>query len=126
MKTKRISAKLLVIVMLLSMCVNSAFAQEGTTYEAPVYNAAKNVYEISKPEQLMYLSGDWKDGAPRDGHYVLTADLDMTGYNGFTPISSIKERCFTGVFDGQYHMIKNLVINYPKKYVGLFGYIGDE
>ncbi|MEN6461419.1 MAG: S-layer homology domain-containing protein [Syntrophomonas sp.] len=23
-------------------------------------------------------------------------------------------------------MIKNLVINYPKKYVGLFGYIGDE
>ncbi|MEN6348510.1 MAG: hypothetical protein ABFD08_03800, partial [Syntrophomonas sp.] len=82
MKTKRISAILLVIVMLLSMCVNLAFAQENTAYEAPVYNAAKNVYEISKPGQLMYLSGDWKDDAPRDGHYVLTADLDMTGYNG--------------------------------------------
>jgi len=126
MKTKRISAALLVIFMLLSMCVNSAFAQECIAYEAPVYNAAKNVYEISKPEQLMYLSGDWKSGAPRDGHYVLTADLDMSGYNGFIPISSQKERSFIGVFDGQFHVIKNLVIDYPKKYVGLFGYLGNE
>jgi hypothetical protein len=126
MKTKRISATLLVIVILFSMCVSPAFAQEDTAYEAPVYNAAKNVYEISKPEQLMYLSGDWKDGAPRDGHYVLTADLDMTNYNGFVPISSQKERCFIGVFDGQFHVIKNLVIDYPKKYVGLFGYLGNE
>ncbi len=90
-------ATLLVIGILLSMCVNPAFAQEATAYEAPFYNAAKNVYEISKPKQLMYLSGDWKDGAPRDGNYVLTADLDMTGYNGFKPISSIKERCFAGM-----------------------------
>ena len=55
--------------------------------ELPAYNAAEGVYEISKPEQLLYLSGLWKpedsnaDGvadAPCDGTYVLTADLDMS------------------------------------------------
>ncbi len=52
----------------------------------PVYSAAAQQYEISTPEQLLYLSGTWKpddangDGAPDapcDGLYVLTADLDM-------------------------------------------------
>ena len=52
----------------------------------PTYNAEKQQYEISMPEQLLYLSGIWKtedtngDGvpdAPCDGTYVLTADLDM-------------------------------------------------
>lgn len=126
MKTNHIIGTLLISVILSAVCFNPVSAQEDTVYEAPVYNAAKDVYEISNPEQLMYLSGDWKEGTPRDGHYALTADLDMTGYNGFQPISSKKERCFTGVFDGQYHMIKNLVIDYPNKYVGLFGYIGNE
>ena len=53
---------------------------------APTYNAATQLYEISTPEQLLFLSGAWKpedgnaDGvpdAPCDGTYVLTADLEM-------------------------------------------------
>ncbi|MBQ5985939.1 MAG: metallophosphoesterase family protein [Clostridia bacterium] len=53
----------------------------------PDYNASEARYEISTPEQLLYLSGLWKpedtngDGAPDapcNGTYVLTADLDMT------------------------------------------------
>ena len=53
---------------------------------APTYNAASKQYEISTPEQLLFLSGVWKpedgnaDGvpdAPCDATYVLTADLDM-------------------------------------------------
>lgn len=52
----------------------------------PVYNASEARYEISTPEQLLFLSGTWKpedgnaDGAPDapcNGVYVLTADLDM-------------------------------------------------
>ncbi|MDO4852453.1 MAG: metallophosphoesterase family protein [Clostridia bacterium] len=52
----------------------------------PTYNASDARYEISTPEQLLYLSGLWKpedtngDGAPDapcNGTYVLTADLDM-------------------------------------------------
>lgn len=53
---------------------------------APDYNAEQNRYEISTPEQLLFLSGIWKtedqngDGAPDapcNGTYVLTQDLDM-------------------------------------------------
>ena len=52
----------------------------------PLFNKKTGYYEIETPEQLLYLSGNWKstdtngDGqpdAPRNGHYVLTADLDM-------------------------------------------------
>ncbi len=56
----------------------------------PIFNAAQSRYEISTPEQLLYLSGLWKtedtngDGAPDapcNGFYVLTADLDMAALN---------------------------------------------
>ena len=52
----------------------------------PTYHADGDYYEISTPEQLLYLTGTWKaddtngDGAPDapcNGTYVLTADLDM-------------------------------------------------
>ena len=52
----------------------------------PDYDAASGTYRISAPEQLLYLSGLWKnedtngDGAPDapcGGTYVLTQDLDM-------------------------------------------------
>lgn len=58
--------------------------------ELPAYNAAENRYEISAPEQLLYLTGTWKpedtngDGAPDapcSGTYVLTQDLDMAPLN---------------------------------------------
>lgn len=73
-----------------------------------------------------YLSGSWKDGTPRDGHYVLTADIDMTGVKGFKPIASKKEQGFIGTFDGQFHAIKGLRVEYEKKYAGLFGYVGNQ
>lgn len=53
----------------------------------PDYNLTTGRYEISTPEQLLYLSGLWKiddtngDGvpdAPCFGNYVLTANLDMS------------------------------------------------
>lgn len=53
--------------------------------QAPLFNRKTGYYEIETPEQLLYLSGNWKstdtngDGqpdAPRNGHYVLTADLE--------------------------------------------------
>lgn len=52
----------------------------------PAYDAAQNVYRISSPEELLYLTGVWKpedtndDGvpdAPCTGTYILTQDLDM-------------------------------------------------
>ena len=123
---KRLLSLLLCFAMASSLLVTTAAAKGPEDAVAPVYNAAEDVYEISTPAQLMYLSGTWKEGAPRDGDYVLTADIDMAGWEGFLPIASEKEEGYLGTFDGQYHAIRNLTIDYPKKYVGLFGYVGNE
>ena len=126
----------------------------------PVYNKTAKVYEISTPEQLLFLSGAWKsadtnqDGqpdAPRDGHYVLTADIDMgplmesvgkaiTAASGeetegcMPPLSGNKSEhadktdgWFKGQIDGQYHTISNLrICRIDEKYTALVGYLGDE
>lgn len=123
---KQLFSLLLSLAMLSSLLVIPAAAKRPGDAVAPVYNAAENVYEISTPAQLMYLSGTWKEGAPRDGNYVLTADIDMAGWEGFKPIASEKEEGYLGTFDGRFHAIRNLTIDYPKKYVGLFGYVGNE
>ena len=75
---KRILSLALSAAMALTMLPTGAFAA-GDKGKPPVYNKATGCYEISTPDQLLYLSGSWKDGTPRDGHYVLTADIDMTG-----------------------------------------------
>ncbi|MDR1193551.1 MAG: hypothetical protein LBK98_05195, partial [Peptococcaceae bacterium] len=102
MKVKRMLATVLSLILLLSICPVAAWAApdkqwyENDYWELeqllslgaalPVYNAAAGQYEISTPEQLLFLSGLWKpedsdgDGAPdapNNGFYVLTADLDM-------------------------------------------------
>lgn len=123
---KQLFSLLLSLAMLSSLLVIPAAAKGPEDAGAPVYNAAENVYEISTPARLMYLSGTWKEGAPRDGNYVLTADIDMAGWEGFKPIASEKEAGYLGTFDGRFHAIRNLTIDYPKKYVGLFGYVGNE
>ena len=125
MMKKRLTSLALSAMMVLSMVPATAFAAKdaGTP---PTYNSATGCYEISTPAQLLYLAGKWKDGAPRDGHYVLTADIDMTGVKGFKPIASKKDQGFTGTFDGQFHSIKGLRVEYEKKYAGLFGYVGNQ
>ena len=50
----------------------------------------------------------------------------MTGVKGFKPIASKKDQGFTGTFDGQFHAIKGLRVEYEKKYAGLFGYVGNQ
>ena len=122
---KRILSLALSAAMALTMLPTGAFAASDKG-KPPVYNKATGCYEISTPDQLLYLSGSWRDGAPRDGHYVLTADIDMTGVKGFKPIASKKDQGFTGTFDGQFHAIKGLRVEYEKKYAGLFGYVGNQ
>ncbi len=117
----------------------------------PYYNKEADCYEISTPEQLLYLSGAWKSDAPRNGHYVLTADLDMgalmdrigkalTAASGeetagyMPPISANKDEnedktdgWFLGEIDGRYHTISNLrICRSDGKYTALVGYLGSE
>jgi|GEM_PF-5367058 len=58
------------------------------------------------------------------GEYVLTADIDASSVQNFTPLCSPSSP-FTGKFDGNNHTIKNLTINLPNEdYVSLFGWVG--
>ena len=101
MRNTRVFALICVFALLLTTVATTAMAEETNWWEsdiwqtqqlldlgaaAPDYNAAKKQYEISTPEQLLFLSGTWKpedgngDGvpdAPCDGVYVLTQDIDM-------------------------------------------------
>ena len=122
---KRILSLAISAALVLTMLPAGALAA-GDKGTPPVYNKATGCYEISTPDQLLYLSGSWKDGAPRDGHYVLTADIDMSGVKGFKPIASKKDKGFIGTFDGQFHAIRGLRVEYEKKYAGLFGYVGNQ
>ena len=101
MRNARALALICAFALLLSLGMPAANAEDAdwwasdiwTTQQlldlnavAPDYNATTKQYEISTPEQLLFLSGEWKpedsngDGvsdAPCDGVYVLTQDLDM-------------------------------------------------
>ena len=54
---------------------------------------------------------------------VLTDNIDMAGID-HAPIGANENHKFEGDFDGQFHTIKNLVINRPEdSYIGLFGWV---
>jgi hypothetical protein len=85
-------------------------------------------YEISTQGHLLYMGKTWGKGAlPRDGKYRLVNDINMQGVQGFQAIGTKKENNFKGEFDGNHRIVFNLDVNMPgKKYVGFFGYIGEE
>ena len=60
------------------------------------------------------------------GSYVLMNDIDLSGFNDgqWMPIGdySPTSNRFTGIFDGQGHVIRSLTITDNKQYAGLFGY----
>jgi hypothetical protein len=78
---------------------------------------------------------DWQElvATPADwaSHFVLTADIDLNGVS-ITPVAPDTSTSygfdgtpFTGVFDGNDHIILNADVNMPSSdYVGLFGYLG--
>lgn len=115
-----------VVVLLACLAVGTAFAADPEP-KAPSRDG-QGQFLLDSPANLLYLSKNWgKASAPREGHYILTADIDMVGITGFAPIGKDKENSLLGVFDGQSHAIRNLKIDKPgKKYVALFGYVGND
>lgn len=85
-------------------------------------------YQIATPEDLIDLGNDPCD---YDKHFILTADLDLTGYSfdqaviapgGKDYFESRELVYFSGSFDGQSHVISHLTIESTSiYYVGLFG-----
>jgi hypothetical protein len=59
-----------------------------------------------------------------DGHYLLIADIDLSGTNWTSIGSAVNE--FTGTFIGNGLVISNLTINSSFDDQGLFGYVGSS
>ena len=65
------------------------------------------------------------------GSYVLMNDIDLSGFNGggWVPIgdnsTNSYDSRFSGTFDGQGYIIRNLTITGQYQYAGLFGYAPD-
>ena len=83
---------------------------------------------ITVPYQIAH-PGDWIDlmNTPTDWDksFVLTTNINLASHT-FTHAAIGWGTPFTGVFDGNGHVISNLTINQPTKdYVGLFGSIGS-
>ncbi|MBP6429267.1 MAG: T9SS type A sorting domain-containing protein [Bacteroidales bacterium] len=97
-----------------------------------------NPYQITDTTGLRLLSNSVRTGSQFNNvHFILINNLDLTGFNNFTPIggwnstgsSSSGTNLFNGIFDGNGKVISNLTIlkdstSSNNTYVALFGRIG--
>lgn len=88
----------------------------------PGEGTAADPYRISTPEQLIFIglfAEEW------DKVFCLESDLDLSLYTEaeFNRIGVSIERPFTGLFEGNGHVIRNLsyTVTAPIRMVGLFG-----
>lgn len=85
------------------------------------YTCIRSNIEIGTPEELIAFAGLVNAGTA-DADAVLTANIDMKGFN-LPPIGS-KDIKYSGSFDGNGYTISNLSISASNTdYVGLFGHI---
>jgi pectin methylesterase-like acyl-CoA thioesterase len=91
----------------------------------PGDGSIENPYQISEPYQLNAIGLDTN---LLDKSFVLTADIDMSDYIGkqYRIIGTSASYPFTGIFDGNDLIIRNLTYSNTAtqtNYAGLFGYI---
>ncbi|MBO7069418.1 MAG: hypothetical protein J6W52_12235 [Bacteroidaceae bacterium] len=86
------------------------------------------VYQIGTASELEWFaeyvnSANSDDASMLTAKAVLTADIDMIGIS-HTPIGPSTTYKFDGEFDGQHHVISNMIIDLPnQENVGLFGLV---
>ena len=84
----------------------------------------ENVLNIITAQELVDFSVSVNRGTNYAGTTVyLNSDIDFSNPTSqeFQPIGD-KTNYFKGVFDGQGHAVKNLVMNMSSQFIGLFGY----
>ncbi|MCF7958614.1 MAG: hypothetical protein K9M57_09230 [Phycisphaerae bacterium] len=126
----RMIGRLFLLTTIVCLIAEVSWAGTGT------YSGGKGTeaepYDIGSPADLLELAGTTGDYSE---HFILTADIDMAGEGPFdkaliAPDTSDSDNfqgpAFNGVFDGNGHIIRNLVIasNDGSDYIGLFGYAG--
>jgi PKD repeat protein len=121
-------------VMILGMVIGVLIMPAA---EAATYSGGSGIlgdpYLISTVQDLLDLSNP-ANSADWDKHFLMTNDIDMDGVTGFTPIAPDTDgsnwdfdgSAFTGVFDGNNHIINNIVIAIEMDYLGVFGCVSGE
>ncbi|MHB0946905.1 MAG: GLUG motif-containing protein [Sedimentisphaerales bacterium] len=95
---------------------SSVFAYSGGSGTA---TSPYKIATVADWQQLMSSTGHWS------AYFVMTADVNLYGVV-LTPVGNSTTQ-FRGIFDGNDHIISNVVINQPSSsYVGLFGRIGEN
>ena len=115
----------LAIVLVLAMLT---FASAETTFEGS--GTAEDPWQIATAAQLNSVRNDLT------AHYILTADIDLSGYENWEPIGAFQslsdapedaeiphpDYAFTGSFNGNGHKISNLTVASAQPMgAGLFG-----
>ena len=87
---------------------------------------AGNDLTLHNAAELIGFSNAVNSGTDFTGTTVfLDSDIDLGG-TPFEPVGAFEPNYFSGTFDGQGHIIRNLAINSSSQYVGLFGYSNSE
>ena len=109
-------------VMTNAMPSLGANAWDGTTKTEPAKNA-DGVYQIGTASELAWFA-ETVNGGQTAISAALTADIELGSFD-WTPIGSNTKK-YTGTFDGDGHVVKNLYINSTATYQALFGYLGAK
>ena len=104
---------------------NEGFCTEcGDVDEAFITPDEEGWLNIATPQQMLW----WAHYAAKKNLGAkgrLTEDIDMAGIDNY-PIIGKEKIPFYGSFDGQYHVISNLIISYPSEVgVGFIGYMNS-
>ena len=98
------------IIILFSFSLASAYS--GGTGEP---NSPYQIGTVPDWQTLMTTTADWNK------QFILIADVNLQGV-ALTPVGNPTNQ-FTGIFEGNGHVISNMTINTNEnKYIGLFGY----
>ena len=81
---------------------------------------ADDFYNIGNAGQLIWFARAVNNGRP-SLKARLTADIDMKGVGEFFSPIGTQSTMFSGYFDGQGHIIKDLTVESDQMYIGLFG-----
>ncbi len=95
---------------------------DGTTMTEPAKDD-DGVYRIGTAAELAWFANAVNTGSTTISA-GLTADLELAS-KSWTPIGTSSAK-FTGTFDGNGHILKNLYINATAGYQALFGYVGEK
>ncbi|MBQ5621705.1 MAG: hypothetical protein IIU92_03685, partial [Bacteroidaceae bacterium] len=94
----------------------------GTLMHDHLTPNADGFYELGSPADVEWFAAMVNEAHQTTINGLLTADIDYQGIeNAHTPIGLNTTYKYNGIFDGQGHRIKNMIINRASNFQGFFG-----